>query len=153
MHSPAASPQRQSKHKRSCYTLPTSVTEKQFVEFFLPSLSLPRRSKKLKVPLWRIFNHILYQLHTGCQWDRVSIPVDPATGKKEISHTSVWKWFDRWSSDGSFERALIASVARLHRRGRLRTKRINLDGTNSVAKKGGMPSDTVGTSTRRESKR
>ena len=105
--------QRRSKHKKY-NELPTKITEKQFKQFFLPSLSLPKRSKKLKVPLYRIFNYILYQLYTGCQWESIPVRIDPATRKKEISHTSVWKWFNRWSGDESFDRAFTESVRLLH---------------------------------------
>ncbi len=135
------SSQRQSKYKKKYNRLPTKVTEKQFKQFFLPFLSLPRRSRKLKVPLFRIFNYILYQLYTGCQWESIPIKVDPATGKKEISHTSVWRWFNRWSGDGSFDKAFIESVRQLQEKKKLRIKRINLDGTNSIAKKGAKTLD------------
>lgn len=145
--------QRPSKQKKKYNELPTEVTEKEFERFFLPFLSLPKRSKRLKVPLWRICNYILYQLHTGCQWERIPIRAHAETGKKEISHTSVWKWFDRWSSDGSFDRAFEGSVRLLYEKKKLRTKRINLDGTNSVAKKGAKTLAIPGTSTRRGRRR
>lgn len=135
----AKSSQRSSKRTKKYNHLPTKVTEKQFEQFFLPFLSLPKRSRKFKVPLWRIFNYILYQLYTGYQWESIPIAIDSVTGKKEINHTAVWKWFNRWSNDGSFENAFIQSVRLLHEKKKLRTKRVNLDGTNSVAKKGAYP--------------
>ena len=145
--------QRQTKHIRKHNTLPTKLTEKQFEQFFLLFLSLPKRSRKLKVPLHRIFNYLLYQLHTGCQWENIPILINPETGKREISHTSVWKWFNRWSGDGSFDRALIGSVRLLHEKKKLKIKHINLDGTNSVAKKGVKTLAILDTSTRRGRRR
>jgi transposase len=142
------SSQRTSKQRKKYNELPTKVTEKQFERFFLPSLSLPKRSKKLKVPLYRIFNYVLYQMYTGCQWESIPIKVDPRTDKKEISHTSVWKWFDRWSGDGSFDHAFTDSVRLLYEKKKLRTKRVNLDGTNSVAKKGAKTLDIPDTNTK-----
>ena len=144
--------QRQTNRIQKHNTLPTKLTEKQFEQFFLPFLSLPKRSRKPKAPLHRIFNYILYQLHTGCQWENIPIMVNPETGKREISHTSVWKWFDRWSGDGSFDRALMGSVRLLHEKKKLRIRHINLDGTNSVAKKGAKTLVIRGTSTRRDRK-
>jgi len=129
--------------------LPKRVTEGEFQEFFLPHLSLPKRGFISKIPLWKIFNYILYHLHTGCQWYNVPIAIDPATGKPEIHYTRVFGWFGRWSKDGSFERLLIASVARLQAGNKLDLSIINSDGTNNVAKKGGRRSATRGTSTRR----
>ena len=129
---PAAKPARGYNH------LPVKVTEKQFNRFFLPHLSLPKHSRHPKIPLWKVFNYILYQLHTGCQWEQLPIKLDPNMGKKEIHHTSVWKWFDRWSGDGSFERAFMASVKGLKDKKKLRLGKLHGDGTNTVAKKGAV---------------
>ena len=153
MHYKGKLSQRPTKPIPKYNTLPTKLTEKQFKQFFLPSLSLPKRSRKLKVPLDRIFNYVLYQLHTGCQWESIPIKINLETGKREISHTSVWKWFDRWSGDGSFDRALTGSVHLLHEKKKLRTKHINLDGTNSVAKKGAKTLAIPDTSTRKGRRR
>ncbi|MFH1644178.1 MAG: transposase, partial [bacterium] len=113
------------------------VSEKEFEKFFLPFLSLPKRSRKPKIPLWKIFNYILYQMDTGCQWEKIPIKLNPQTNKPEIHYTSVWKWFDRWSNDNSFERAFINSVKQLKEKNKLKIKkRIHGDGTNSLAKKG-----------------
>ena len=132
--------QRKSKKAKDWNHLPKKLTEKAFERFFLPHLSLPLRSRKPKIPLWKIFNYILYQRDTGCQWDKLPIRIDPETSKKEISHTAIWKWFDRWSGDGSFENAFIGSVITLTEKKKLKiTKRIHGDGTNTVAKKGVKP--------------
>ena len=140
---------RKSLHKAKIQHLPKKVSESEFQEFFLPHLSVPRRGFTSKIPLWKIFNYILYHLHTGCQWYRVPIAVDPATGMPEIHYTRVFGWFGRWSKDGSFERLLIASVKRLYEEKKLDLSAINGDGTNNVAKKGGRRSATRATSTRR----
>lgn len=134
--------------------LPTSVSDTEFDEHFRPYLSIPNRGwSERRVSLCRIFNYILYQLHTGCPWADIPIRVNPERGKPEISPGSVWRWFDRWSGDGSFERAFMASVQRLHTEGRIKTERIHLDGTNSIAKKGAQPSVIPATNTRRDRRR
>lgn len=130
--------QRPTPKLKHCNKLPKQITEKEFNKFFLPYLSLPKRSRKPPIPLWRIFNYILYQLDTGCQWDKIPIKLNPATCKKEICYTSVWRWFDRWSGDGSLEKAFIANVKQLKDKKKLKLKRIHGDGTNSVAKKGAI---------------
>ena len=128
--------QRPTTKPKHCHKLPKQITEKQFKDFFLPHLSLPRQSRKPVIPLWCVFNYILYQMDTGCQWDKIPIKVNSATSKKEICYTSVWRWFDRWSGDGSFEKSFIASVKQLQDKKKLKLKRIHGDGTNSIAKKG-----------------
>ena len=130
--------QRPTSKPKHCNKLPKQISEKDFNNFFLPHLSLPKQSRKPVIPLSRIFNYILYQMDTGCQWDKIPIKDNPTTGKKEICYTSIWRWFDRWSGDDSFEKAFIASVKRLKDKKKLKLKRIHGDGTNSVAKKGAI---------------
>lgn len=136
-------------NKAKIQHLPKKVTESEFQEFFLPHLSLPQRGFISKIPLFKIFNYILYHLHTGCQWYQVPIEINPETGKHEIHYTRVFRWFSRWACDGSIEKLFLASVARLHEASRLDLTMVNGDGTNNVAKKGGRRSATPGTSTRK----
>ena len=123
--------------------LPVRVSRKMFDRYFSPFLSIPERGPKLKVPLWKIFNYILYQLHTGCQWDELPIAVNRVTRKPEISSSAVWKWFHRWSTDRSFEMAFVNSVKELRDRKKLRLKWLHGDGSNTVAKKGAKSSDIL----------
>jgi transposase len=130
------------------HLLPVQVSEQNFDRFFLPFLSVPDYGPAPKIPLWKIFNYILYQLHTGCQWHELPIDTDPATGKPEIATTSVWRWFARWSADRSFEFAFVNSVKELRDRKKLRITRFHGDGTNIVAKKGASRSGIPDTSIR-----
>jgi transposase len=56
-------------------TIPTSVTEKQFDAYIRPHLNTAKRGYESKIPLYKMFNYILYRLHTGCQWEQ--LPIDP----------------------------------------------------------------------------
>jgi hypothetical protein len=47
--------------------IPTSVTEEQFNLHVLPFLSTAKRGYVSKIPLYKMFNYVLYRLHTGCQ--------------------------------------------------------------------------------------
>jgi Putative transposase of IS4/5 family (DUF4096) len=129
--------------------LPTRVSEESFNRYFLPFLSLPLRGPKPKIPLWQMFNYILYQLHTGCQWHELPIVSDPGTGTREIHYISVWKWFRRWSSDRSLETAFTNSVWILQENKQLRLSRLHGDGTNTIAKKGAILLDILAGSIRK----
>jgi hypothetical protein len=48
-------------------TIPTSLTEKQFEEHVRPFISVAKRGYECSIPLYKVFNYILYWLHTGCQ--------------------------------------------------------------------------------------
>jgi len=119
--------------------LPKKLTFKEFKRHFLPHLSLPRAGI-IPPPekLHSILNYILYQLDTGCQWEKIPIKINPETNKKEIHHISVWKWFNRWSNDGSFDKAFVAGVKLLKDKNKLKFDCINGDGNNSLAKKGAI---------------
>ena len=74
-------------------TIPTSVTEKQFNEHIRPHISTAKRGFECQIPLYKIFNYILYRLHTGCQWHRLPIDTDATSRKKEISFHAVYYHF------------------------------------------------------------
>ena len=63
-------------------TIPISLTEKQFKEHVSPYLSKAKRGFICKIPLYKVFNYILYRLHTGCQWDQLPMDPDPREPKK-----------------------------------------------------------------------
>lgn len=56
-------------------TIPTSLTEKQFNQQVRPYISTAKRGFECQIPLHKVFNYILYRLHTGCQWHQ--LPIDP----------------------------------------------------------------------------
>jgi hypothetical protein len=63
-------------------TIPTSVTEKQFDAYVRPYLNTAKRGYESKIPLYKMFNYMLYRLHTGCQWDQLPIEPDPDDPEK-----------------------------------------------------------------------
>ena len=70
-------------------TIPTSVTENQFDAYVRPYLNTAKRGYESKIPLYKIFNYILYRLHTGCQWEEIPIASKPGSEKKK-SATMPW---------------------------------------------------------------
>ncbi len=66
--------------------IPTSLTEKQFDQHVRPYVSVAKRGFECSISLYKVFNYILYRLHTGCQWEQ--LPIEPDADdprKKEIS--------------------------------------------------------------------
>ena len=114
-------------------TIPTSVTEGQFKTHILPYLRVAKRGYVSKIPLYKIFNYILYRLHTGCQWEE--LPIEGGENEPEISWWAVYYHFRKWSRDGSLERVWQHSVEMV--KAQLDTSVLNLDGSHAVAKKGG----------------
>ena len=57
-------------------TIPVSLTEAQFTTHIKPHLSVAKRGFESEQPLWKIFNLVLYVLHTGCQWPQTPVPTD-----------------------------------------------------------------------------
>ena len=118
-------------------TIPISLTEKQFDEHIRPHISVAKRGYECQIPLYKVFNYILYRLHTGCQW--YQLPIVPDTNdpeKKEISHDAVYYHFRKWSQDGSLEKVWQGSIMTIA--SELNLSELNLDGSHAIAKKGGQ---------------
>ena len=128
--------------------IPVQLSDSEFAAFILPHLSIPKRGPKCKLGYHRVFNLILWLLYTGMQWKCLPVPQD-ANGKPAIHYTTVYKVFAKWADDGSLWRAFVASVAYLSAEKHLDLRVLHGDGTNTVAKKGGMALATRATSTRK----
>jgi hypothetical protein len=128
--------------------IPVQVSAKEFVEFILPHLSLPKRGPQCKIGSHKPFNSILKVLYTGMQWKELPITAGPE-GKAELHYTGVFKLFARWAEDGSLERAFVASVKHLDAAKKLDLSLLPGDGSNTVAKKGGRPLATAATNIRK----
>ena len=128
--------------------IPVQLTDSEFTAFILPHLSMPKRGPKCKLGYHRVFNLILWLLYTGMQWKCLPVPKD-ANGTSAIHYTTVYKVFARWADDGSLWQAFVASVAHLSAEKHLDLRVLHGDGTNTVAKKGGMALATRATSTRK----
>jgi transposase len=137
--------------KSATTPIPFQLSEPEFEAFILPHLSMPKRGPKCKLGYYRVFNHILWVLYTGMQWKCLPIPKDPQ-GKPAIHYTTIYKVFAKWTDDGSLWQAFVASVRHLAAEKHLDTSVLHGDGTNTVAKKGGMGLGTQDTNTRRVTK-
>jgi transposase len=115
---------------------------------YFPALTMPKRGPKCKLGYHRIFNLILWVLYTGMQWKCLPVPPD-VHGKPAIHYTTICRVFAKWADDGSLWQAFIASVAHLSAEKHLDLRVLHGDGTNTVAKKGGMVLATLGTNIRK----
>lgn len=116
--------------------IPVKLTESEFDEFVLKHLPKKSYGPSYKIPLFKIFNYILYVLYTGCQWKMIPIEKDK-TGKPEIHYTRIFRIFQKWEKHGSFVNIFENSVFRLHEKGLIDASVIHGDGTTTIAKKGG----------------
>jgi transposase len=128
--------------------IPVQLSASEFNEFIFPYLSMPKRGPKCKLGYHRLFNLILWVLYTGLQWKCLPIPKD-VHGKPAIHYTTVYRAFAKWSDDDSLQQAFMASVAHLSEEKHLDLRVLYGDGTNTVAKKGGMALATLATNIRR----
>ena len=128
--------------------IPVQLSEHEFTAFILPHLSMPKRGPKCKLGSYRVFNLILWVLYTGMQWKCLPVPTEP-DGKPAIHYTTIYKVFAKWTADGSLWQACVASVRHLAAEKQLDLSVLHGDGTNTVAKKGGMVSGSRGTNIRK----
>jgi transposase len=134
--------------KHATTPIPVQLSDTEFHEVIFPHLSMPKRGPKCKLGYHRVFNLILWVLYTGMQWKCLPVPKD-AHGKPAIHDTNVYRAFATWADDGSLQRAFIASVGHLADAKKLDVSVLHGDGTNTVAKKGGMALAIQATSTRK----
>jgi transposase len=128
--------------------IPVQLSEPEFNEFIFPHLSMPKRGPTCKIGYHRLFNLILWVLYTGMQWKCLPMLKD-AHGKPELHYTNVYRAFAKWADDGSLQQAFMASVAHLSDEKKLDLRVLHGDGTNTVAKKGGMASGILATNIRK----
>ena len=121
--------------------IPIQLTEEQFTMHILPYLPVGTRGPKPKIPLFTIFNYVLYVLHTGIQWFTLPIRKDPDTNLPELSYQRVYAHFKRWVSLDAPLNIFTATVEQLASNNLLDTDVLHGDGTCAVAKKGG---DNIG---------
>jgi transposase len=124
--------------------IPVQLSETEFTACIFPHLTMPKRGPKCKLGYHRIFTLILWVLYTGMQWKCLPVPPD-VHGKPAIHYTTIYRVFAKWADDGSLWQAFIASVAHLSAEKHLDLRVLHGDGTNTVAKKGGMVLATLGT--------
>lgn len=116
--------------------LPHKLSQTDFQRYVEPHLSKAKRGFVCSIPLVKVFNYILHKLYTGCQWHM--IPMDPHPDdpdKKGLSHDAVYHHFRKWSRDGSLETVFEQSISL--NRDQLDLSVLNLDGSHTLAKKGG----------------
>jgi transposase len=128
--------------------IPTQLSPEAFRAHVEPYLCTAKRGYVCKIPLYRVFNYTLYRLYTVCQWDALPIAADPKHPKqKEISTDAVAYHFRKWCRDGSLKQVWHNSIAVI--RELLNVAELNLDGSHTIAKKGG---DTVAYQGRKKAK-
>lgn len=126
--------------------IPTKVRRREFNRYLAPHLKKPTKGPKPKLSLYKIFNYILYVLHTGLQWHQLK------TKKNELHWTNVYKWHNRWSKDGSYQALFEASIIHLKDTEQLEVSILHGDGSNMVVKKGALGSATRATNTKKATK-
>ena len=126
--------------------LPIKVGRKKFNEFISPCLSEGTRGPETKISKYKIFNYILYVLHTGIQWDQLK------PYKNEVHWSNIYRWHNKWSKDGSYEMLLKFSVEELNDYGKLDLSILHGDGSNTLAKKGANNWDIRGINIKKERK-
>ena len=65
--------------------IPTKLTEEQFIKHIDPYLSKAKRGFTCQIPRYKLFNYVLYWLHTGCQWEEIPIAAIPGSEKKKLA--------------------------------------------------------------------
>lgn len=124
-------------------SLPIKLSQKDFNRYVDPYLSRGKRGPGTKISRYKIFNYILFVLHTGIQWDQLP------TFRHEISWCGVYRHHNRWSKDGSYQNLFETGIQKLFLANKLDLSVIHGDGSNTIAKKGAKELATADTNIRK----
>ncbi|MBI1923449.1 transposase [Candidatus Poribacteria bacterium] len=120
-------------------SLPKPVSRKDFNRSINPHLKKRFKGPKPKGSFYKIFNYILYVLHTGIQWEQLR------TRRKALHWSNVYSGHHRFSADGSIAALFRSSVMPLKATDPLDVSVLHGDGSNTVVKKGAIQKAIRGT--------
>jgi transposase len=102
-------------------------------KWILPHLSKGKRGFKPKISMTKVVLLILKRMKTGCQWRELCIKEHFNEG--EVSWQNIYKYFNKWSKDGSFKKVWVnlLSMNKHH----LDLSSVQIDGSHTPAKRGG----------------
>ena len=103
-------------------------------KIIVPYLSKGKRGFRSKVPMFQVVKAIFYRLKTGCQWRE--LPLKQFMDDASVSWQSVYYHFNKWCRDGSW-RSVWVAVLRNYR-SHLGLSSVQLDGSHTIAKRGGQ---------------
>ena len=92
-----------------------------------------KRGFSSRFPMEAIIGCILHKLKTGCQWSCLFIDLEGFN--PPFSWQTVYYYFNKWSKAGVFEAAF--QEIQHQEKARLSLELLHLDGTQTLAKKGG----------------
>jgi len=117
--------------------IPTKISKEDFDLYIRPFLTVAKRGFVSLLPLHLIFNGILYKLYSGCQWK--ALPTAEFRDEEnniQLTYQAFYYHFRKWSKDDSlfcvFKASMITIILQVN------LTEINLDGTHTIAKKGGQ---------------
>jgi len=109
------------------------LSEDTIINEILPYLGAGNRGKSARAKFLKIVQAILYKLKTGCQWKLIPIKEFFEEG---YSYSSIYHHYRRWIADGSWAKSYIRLLD--FYRGLLDLSSISLDGSQTIAKRGGQ---------------
>lgn len=117
------------------YPIPMyAVVDKDTINFeIIPYLSTAKRGFNTKSSLTEVVNAILYKFKTGCQWRQ--LPVEALFSEVVLGWNAVYHHFRKWSVAGEWKQWWTDLLDR--HRDKLDLSSVDLDGSHTVAKKGG----------------
>ena len=119
----------QGRNKTDWKKIPVRVGRADFSKYIAPYLFKGSRGPKTKISRCKIFNYILYVLHTDMQWQQLK------PNRREISWSAIYQHHSKWCKDDSYQNLFETSIMFLQDNDKLDLSSIHGDGSNTIAKK------------------
>ena len=111
----------------------TNIEKSSISSAILAHIPKNKRGFSSRFSMEDVLNCIIYKLKTGCQWSCLFIDLEGF--KPPFSYQTVYYYFNKWSKAGVFEAAF--KQVQKEQKGSLSLNLLHLDGTQTLAKKGG----------------
>ena len=111
----------------------TKVDKSLISSVILTHIPKNKRGFSSRFSMEEVLNCIIYKLKTGCQWS--CLFMDLTGFEPPFSYQTVYYYFNKWSKAGVFEAAF--KQIQKEQEARLSLNLLHLDGTQTLAKKGG----------------
>jgi len=111
----------------------TNIEKSLISSAILAHIPKNKRGFASRFSMKEVINCIIYKLKTGCQWSCLFIDLEGF--KPPFSWQTAYYYFNKWSKAGVFEKAF--QDIQKEQKAKLSLNLLHLDGTHSLAKKGG----------------
>lgn len=111
----------------------TNISKNRIAELMLQFIPVNQRGARRRICMITVIQFILHKLKTGCQWRLLYADIEGV--RPPFSWQTVYRYFRIWVQSGAWQQLFYA--LRNNNLNKTQLSVLNLDGTQTIAKRGG----------------